>query len=119
MTATSPYDVAEHLRTPEEMAACLEACMEEAAGDAAFIANALGDMARARGMSQVASDAGLFPRKPLQGAFGGAQSHARHRSPGPRRSGPEVAPGSGARFATSRTGRAEPSVSRAAGSVRP
>jgi DNA-binding phage protein len=35
---TSPYDVAEHLRTPEEMAAYLEACIEEADGDAAFIA---------------------------------------------------------------------------------
>ena len=58
-TATSPYDVAEHLRTPEEMAAYLEACMEEADGDAAFIAKALGDIARAKGMSQVASDAGL------------------------------------------------------------
>ena len=34
-TVTSPYDVAEHLRTPEEMAAYLEACMEEADGDAA------------------------------------------------------------------------------------
>ena len=30
-TVTTPYDVAEHLRTPEEMAAYLEACMEEAA----------------------------------------------------------------------------------------
>ena len=58
-TVTSPYDVAEHLRTPEEMAAYLEACMEEADGDAAFIAKALGDIARAKGMSQVASDADL------------------------------------------------------------
>ena len=58
-TATSPYDVAEHLRTPEEMAAYLEACMEEAGGDAAFVAKALGDIARAKGMSRVASDAGL------------------------------------------------------------
>ena len=56
---TSPYDVAEHLRTPEEMAAYLEACMEEAAGDGAVIAKALGDSARARGMSQVASDSGV------------------------------------------------------------
>ena len=53
-TVTSPYDVAEHLRTPEEMASYLEACIEEADGDAAFIAKALGDIARARGMSQVA-----------------------------------------------------------------
>ena len=53
-TLTTPYDVADHLRTREEMAAYLEACMEEAHGDAAFIAQALGDIARAKGMSQVA-----------------------------------------------------------------
>ncbi len=48
-TATTRYDVSEHLRTPEEMAAYLEACLEEADGDAAFIAKALGDIARAKG----------------------------------------------------------------------
>ena len=58
-TTTSRYDVAEHLRTPKEMAAYLVACFEEADGDAAFIAKALGDIARAKGMSQVARDAGL------------------------------------------------------------
>ncbi|MEW6235789.1 MAG: addiction module antidote protein [Candidatus Omnitrophota bacterium] len=58
-TITIRYDVAEHLRTPEEMAAYLEACLEEANGDAAFVAKALGDIARAKGMSQVARDAGL------------------------------------------------------------
>ena len=67
-TVTSPYDVAEHLRTPEEMAAYLEASMEEADGDAAFIAKALGDIARAKGMSQVACDAGLS-RESLYKAF--------------------------------------------------
>ena len=47
-TITTRYDVAEqHLRTPEEMAAYLEACLEAADGDAAFIAKALGDIARA------------------------------------------------------------------------
>lgn len=58
-TVTTRYDVAEHLRTPGEMAAYLEACLEEADGDAVFIAKALGDVARAKGMSQVARDAGL------------------------------------------------------------
>jgi probable addiction module antidote protein len=56
---TTRCDVAEHLRTPEEMAAYLEASLEEAQGDAAFTAKALGDIARARGMSRVAEDAGL------------------------------------------------------------
>ena len=72
-TLTSPYDVAEHLRTPEEMAAYLEACIEEANGDAAFIAKALGDIARARGMSQVARDAGLS-RESLYKALSGERS---------------------------------------------
>ncbi len=56
-TATSPCDVAEHLRTSEDMAAYLEASIEEADGDAAFVAKALGDIARARRLAQVASDA--------------------------------------------------------------
>lgn len=50
-TTTTRFDVAEHLQTPEEMAAYLEACLEEADGDAAFIAKALGDIARAKGMA--------------------------------------------------------------------
>ncbi|MBT1072978.1 addiction module antidote protein [Pelotalea chapellei] len=69
-TTTSRYDVAEHLRTPEEMAAYLEASLEEANGDAAFIAKALGDIARAKGMSQVARDAGLS-RESLYKALSG------------------------------------------------
>lgn len=56
---TSTYDVAEHLRTPEEMAAYLDAWLEEAPDDASGIARALGDIARAKGMSQVAKEAGL------------------------------------------------------------
>src|SRR5512143_1321830 len=56
---TTPYDVAEHLRTPEEMAAYLDAWLDEAPDDAAGIAKALGDIARAKGMSHVARDAGL------------------------------------------------------------
>src|SRR6187401_3550347 len=72
-TATTRYDVAKHLRTPEEMAAYLEACLEEAAGDAAFIAKALGDIARAKGMAQVARDSGLS-RESLYKALSGARS---------------------------------------------
>ena len=53
------YDVAEHLRTAEEMAAYLDACIEEANGDAAFIAKALGDIARAQGMTKIANETGL------------------------------------------------------------
>lgn len=70
---TTRYDVAEHLRTPGEMAAYLEACMEEAGGDAAFIAKALGDIARAKGMTQVAREAGLS-RESLYKALSGDRS---------------------------------------------
>ena len=72
-TKTTRYDVAEHLRTPEETAAYFEACLEEANGDAAFIAKALGDIARAKGMSQVARDAGLS-RESLYKALSGERS---------------------------------------------
>ena len=58
-TKTTPYDVAEQLRTPQEMAAYLDAWLEEAPDDATGIARALGDIARAKGMTQVAKDAGL------------------------------------------------------------
>jgi probable addiction module antidote protein len=56
---TSTYDVADHLRTPEEMAAYLDAWFDESPEDAPGIARAMGDIARAKGMSQVAKDAGL------------------------------------------------------------
>ncbi len=72
-TATTRYDVAEHLRTPQEMAAYLEACLAEADGDAAFVAKALGDIARAKGMAQVAHDAGLS-RESLYQALSGERS---------------------------------------------
>ena len=72
-TITTCYDVAEHLRTPKEMAAYLEACMEEADGDAAFVAKALGDIARSKGMSLVARRAGLS-RESLYKALSGERS---------------------------------------------
>ena len=72
-TTTTKYDVAEHLRTPEDMAAYFEACLEEANGNAAFIAKALGDIARAKGMTQVARDAGLS-RESLYKALSGERS---------------------------------------------
>ena len=58
-TKTKRYDVAEQIRTAEEMAAYLDAWLTEAPDDAAGIARALGDIARAKGMTQVARDAGL------------------------------------------------------------
>ena len=56
-TRTRPWDAADHLESDEDIVAYLEAAFED--GDPALIAAALGDIARARGMTQVAADAGL------------------------------------------------------------
>ncbi len=55
----TPYDVAEHLDTTEEMAAYLDVLLEEYSDDISGIAMAIGDLARAKGMTQVAKDAGM------------------------------------------------------------
>ena len=54
---TRAWDVAEHLETEMDMVAYLNAALED--GDAALVVAALGDIARAKGMSQIARDAGL------------------------------------------------------------
>lgn len=63
-----PWDSAEHLKTEEEMTLYLEACLEE--GDAALIAHALGVIAKAKGMTQLARDTGLS-RESLYKALSG------------------------------------------------
>ncbi|MBO9357101.1 putative addiction module antidote protein [Bordetella petrii] len=70
---TRRWDTVEHLKTEEDMALYLEACVEEAPDDAAFIAAALGDIARARGMSQLAKETGLG-RESLYKALSGEGS---------------------------------------------
>jgi len=55
----SKWDVLDHLKTEEDMTLYLEACFEEAGDDPAFIAKALGDIAKARSMTQLAKDTGL------------------------------------------------------------
>lgn len=72
-TRTSEFDVAEHLRKDEEIEAYLEACFDDLEADAAFIANALGDIACAKGMTQVARHAGLS-RESLCKALSGERS---------------------------------------------
>ena len=56
---TTPWDVQEFLRTPEDCALTIQAAIDEAGDDAAFIAKALGDVARARGMTQTVREAGI------------------------------------------------------------
>jgi probable addiction module antidote protein len=56
-TKTLAWDPAQHLETEEDMAAYLEAALAE--GDAALVAAALGDIARAKGMTQLARETGL------------------------------------------------------------
>lgn len=53
------WDSAQHLQTKEDIVMYLDACLEEAGDDAAFIAKALGNIARAHGMKQLANDTGL------------------------------------------------------------
>ena len=56
-TKTTAWNVAEHLKTKEEREAYLNAAFED--GDASVIAAALGDIAKAEGMSKVARRTGL------------------------------------------------------------
>lgn len=56
-TETQPWDAAAHLETEEDMTAYLNAALEE--GDPAIIVAVLGDIARAKGMTQIARTAGL------------------------------------------------------------
>jgi probable addiction module antidote protein len=56
-TVTTQWDPADHLKTDEDMAAYLEAALDD--GDPTLVAAALGDIARAKGMTQVAREAGL------------------------------------------------------------
>ena len=56
-TKTRPYDAAEYLASEEEMAAYLEAALED--GDPSLVVQALGTIAKARGMSQLARETGL------------------------------------------------------------
>lgn len=58
---TRLWDTAEHLKTEEDMADFLDACFAEGGDDPAFIAHSLGIIARARGMTSAARDAGLTP----------------------------------------------------------
>ena len=65
------WDSAEHLKTEQDVSLYFEACLEEAGDDAAFIAKALGNIARARGMTQLAKDTGIG-RESLYKALSGA-----------------------------------------------
>jgi probable addiction module antidote protein len=56
-TKTKPYDAAEYLETDEDVAAYLQAALDE--GNPALVVHALGNIARARGMSQIAKETGL------------------------------------------------------------
>ncbi len=55
----SRWDSSDYLNTEEDIALYFESCLEEDPGDGSLIRAALGDIARARGMSQLARDTGL------------------------------------------------------------
>jgi probable addiction module antidote protein len=54
-----PYDVTDYLDTPEDMAGYLDACLSEDQGDGALVLKALGNIARAHGMTQISRDMGI------------------------------------------------------------
>ena len=58
-TKTRPYDAASYLRTEEDCVLYLQAAIDEAVGDPSLIVAALGDIARARGMMQLARETGV------------------------------------------------------------
>ncbi len=92
-TEFSKYDVADYLKTDEDIVFYLEACFEEAGDDAAFIAAALGDIARARGMSDIAEATGLT-RGALPHPFEARQSEFQRHSQGDESLGIEAQAGS-------------------------
>lgn len=57
--ATTHWDSAEHIKTEEDIQLYLEACLEEAGDDPAFIVHALSVVARARNKSRLVKDTGL------------------------------------------------------------
>jgi probable addiction module antidote protein len=57
--SSSRWDAADYLKSDDDMAEYLQACLDEAPDDPALIAAALGDIARARGMVQLAKETGL------------------------------------------------------------
>lgn len=65
---TTRWDSARHLNTEEDIRLYLEACFEESGDDPAFIIKALGNIARARNMSQLARETGIT-REGLYKAF--------------------------------------------------
>lgn len=70
---TTPLDVAEHLRTPEDRALYLEAMIEETNGDPYWIAKALNTIARSEGMTRVARKSKLS-RESLYKALSGTRN---------------------------------------------
>ena len=56
---TTRWNIQDYLRTPEECALFLEAALEEAPDDPAYIVAALGEVARAHGMTKIANEAGI------------------------------------------------------------
>ena len=73
---TLPWDAAQYLKTDEDIAEYLDAVFED--GDPELIRHALGDIARAKGMTRNRESRRPRARKPVQGAFGARQSGIRH-----------------------------------------
>lgn len=65
------WDPVDHLKTQEDMAAYLEAALED--GDPDLVAAALGDIIRAKGLDSVAKESGVTPEEAVQASVPGAK----------------------------------------------
>ena len=79
-TLTQPWDAADHLENKEDIVAYLEAAFDD--GDSRLITAALGDIAKSKGMTKIASEAGLGRRESLQGVVTRWQPQFLHRAQG-------------------------------------
>jgi len=58
-TKTTKWDAADYLDTAQDIAHYIEVCIQDDPGDGSLISAALGDVARAKGMTQIARDCGV------------------------------------------------------------
>ena len=79
-TITRPWDPAEHLNTQEDIVAYFEAALED--GDSQLIASVLGDIARSKGMTEIARETGLGRESLYKALSPNGNPRIRHRAQG-------------------------------------
>jgi probable addiction module antidote protein len=85
---TTRWNILDHLKTKDDVADYLDAVLED--GDPDLLKDALGAIARSKGMTEVAREAGLGRSRPLSGAVARWQSRVRHGRQCPQGAGTEA-----------------------------